>query len=100
RAPHIGRKMQRVGLQRVARIFSSHASERPRARYVDRQSDQQYQNGRDAWLDVHVVEEQAIKRLINDVESCQRQQPGFDERGKILKLAVPVGMLLIRRLVR
>ena len=91
--------MQGVGLQCVARIFSRHASQGPRPRQIDGQSDQQHQDRGDARLDVHAAEEEAVKRLVYDVESGQRQKPGLDECRKVFEFAVPVRMPLIRRLV-
>ena len=47
-----------------------------------------------------MMEKQSHKRLKDDVERGEQQKPGFDEGGEIFILAVAVGVLLIRGLVR
>src|SRR5260370_1326141 len=95
RAPDIGRKMQRVGLQRLAGEFSRHMQQRPGARQVNAESAEQDHDGGDARLDMHAAKEKAAKRFVNNVQRCEQKQPGLDERGKILEFSVAIGMLFV-----
>src|SRR5580693_4325060 len=92
--------MESVGFEGVARIFARDVRERARSCDIDGQGHEQHENGGDAGLDVHAVEEEAVKRFINDIESGQEQQRGFYESGEIFKLAVAVGMAFVRRFIR
>jgi len=92
--------MERVGFQRVARIFSGHLLQRARPSHVDAQRHKQHENCGDARLDMHAVEEKPVKRFINNVESGDEEKCRFNECGEIFELAVAVGMAFVGRLIR
>ncbi len=60
--------MERVSFQRFARIFLRNALESAGSGQVDGQRREKHENCSEARLDVHAMEEEAVKRLINDVE--------------------------------
>jgi hypothetical protein len=59
--------MQRVRFQGFAGVFFRGTRKRSRARNVNGQRHEEHQDGRDARLDVYVMKEQPVKRLIDDV---------------------------------
>ena len=99
RAPDIRRKMQRVGFQRFARKFPRHAGQRPRADHIDAHRDAENHHGQRARLQMHLLEQEAHKRLEDDVHRSREKQSRFDERGEIFKFSVAVGVPGIRGLV-
>src|SRR5580700_7983160 len=92
--------MERVGFQGVALVFSCDVRESTRSCQIDSQRHKQHQDCGDARLNVYVVEEQPVKRFVNDVERGKEQERGLNECGEIFKLAVAVGMPFIRWLIR
>ncbi len=92
--------MQRVGLQRFARIFSSNMFESAGSGEIDGQRHEQHQKCRNTRLDMHGVEEEPVKRFINDVERGEEQQTGLDECGKVFEFSVAVGMAFVGRFIR
>ncbi len=99
-APDIGRKMQRVGFERLAGIFFRHALQRARAEEVHSHAHGQNQNRREAGANVHTVEEQPLECFPDDVERGEEEQAGLDERGKALHFFVAVEMFGVRGLFR
>ena len=89
--------MQRVRLQRLARILPGGMAEGPCARHVNRERNEEHHNCRYARPDVHAAEKQPVKRFVNDVQGSQRQQARLHERGEVFKLPVSVGMGLVCR---
>ena len=57
-------------------------------------------NRREAWANLHAVEEQALKRFPDDVERGEEQQTGLDKRGKAFHLVVAVRVLCVGGLFR
>jgi len=89
--------MQRIGFQASLEYFR--ATFLRAAPASDRSTkDQQHQDRRGARLNVHAAKEQPVKRLINDVERRQRQQPVSMNPEKFSNCRGRK-VLLIRRLV-
>ena len=68
RAPHVGRKMQRVRLQRFALELPRRLLQRLGPRQVHQQRHEQHHDGRQARLDVHAAEKQPRERFVDDVQ--------------------------------
>ena len=99
RAPNIRREMKRVGFQRFARKFPRHARQCPRPDHIDAHRNAENHHGQRARLQMHLLEQQAHKRLHDDVHRSREKQSRFDERGEIFKFSVAVGVPGIRGLV-
>jgi len=91
--------MESVGLESFAGKFPGYVCKSTRARNIDTKGNQQNHDGGDTRLNMHAAKEQADEGFINDVQRGQEQQPGFDERRKILKLPVAVRMFFVGRLI-
>src|SRR5580704_5312318 len=92
--------MERVGFERVARIFLRNVLERTRPGYFDGQRHEKHEDRGDARLDMHAMEKEPVKCFVNDVERGEEQERGLNECGKIFELAVAVGMPLVGWLIR
>ena len=92
--------MQRVGLERLARIFFRHAARaRARTKSIPMPKRENH-DGREARPNLHRVKKQPLERFPDNVNRREKQQSGFDKRGKALDFAVTVEMLRVCRLVR
>src|SRR5579864_3445370 len=91
--------MQGVGFQSFTGVALGDDIERAGPGHVNRKGDEQNHNGSDARLDMDRMEKETVEGLINDVDGGENEQSGLNKRGKIFKLAVAVGVALIRRLV-
>ncbi len=100
RAPHVRRKMQRVRLERFARIFVRYAAQRPRADEVDSHRQSENHDDAEAQPNRRCAEEQPLKRLPDDVERGEQQQARLDERREAFHFAVAVEVLRVGGLVR
>ena len=49
---------------------------------------------------MHAVEEETVKRFVNDVQRCDEQKRRLDECGEIFELAVAVGMPFVGWFIR
>src|SRR5689334_12359429 len=92
--------MQGVRFESFARVFSGDVRELSRTRQVNAQSAQQNDDCGETRFNVHAVEEEPVERFINDVQGSDEKQAGFDKRGKVLELAVAVGVALVRGEIR
>ena len=91
--------MKRVGFERLAVILGSDLAQRPRTPEVHRHGNEHDGESRDAGLDLDVVKEQPLDRLVDDPNTGKQEQTGFDKRGEILHLAMSVLMVGVGRLV-
>ena len=91
--------MQRIGFQRLTVVLRRNAPKGAGAPGVDRDRKEHDQEGSHGRLNLHAVKEQTPHRFIDDPDAGHQQQTGFDEGGKILKLAVSVLVIGIRRLI-
>ncbi len=98
-APDVRGEMQRIGFEGFAFEFFCGVSQGAGASDIDGESDEEDQDGGDAGLNVDVMEEEAVKGFVDDVERGHHEQGGFDEGGKIFKLAVAVGMAFVGGLI-
>ena len=92
--------MERIGFQRLARIFLRHVLERARPGHVDSQCHEQNEDGGDARLNMHAVKEEPVKCFVNDVKSSEEKQCRLDKCGEIFKFAVAIWMAFICWFIR
>src|SRR4051812_28802205 len=86
--------MQRVRLQGLAVILHSDTPQRPRPPEIYSHRDEHNYESRNAGLNLHVMEKQSLGGFVDDPDTRQQQQAGFDESGKILYF--PMAILVIR----
>ena len=99
RRPHVGAEMQRVGFERLARGLPGDAIEqRARARNRPRSTRRSRRRPRSSPRPRALAAEQALRGLPDHEAGQDEQQPGLDQRGDALDLAVAVMMLLVGRL--
>ena len=99
RGPQVGRKMQRVGFQRLALRFFGGARERARAEKIDRDRHRDHAEG--PGIGDHrvlFVLDQSLDRLPDHHAREQEQQRRFGERRDAFDLAVAVMVLVVGRL--
>ena len=70
--------------------FNGNPSQSPRPPKIDSHRDEHYGESRDAGFDFDVTEEHSPGCFVNDPDTSQQQEAGFDEGGKILYLAMTV----------
>ena len=97
--PDVGRKVQGIGLERLAVVLGGNPAERARTPEIDAHRNEHHGKGGDAGFNIYVAEEQTLGRFIDDPNASQQQQTGLDECGKIFYLAVAVLMLRVGRFV-
>ena len=97
-ADEVGRKMQRVGFERLAAGFLGNPAKAARAHDIDEDRQDQHGVGEDrVWHGVAAQPEPG-DGFDADVDGDHEQQTCFDQRGDCLDLAVTVGMALVGRL--
>src|SRR3984957_21026489 len=85
--------MEGVGFERLAVVLYGNLCQSPRPPKIYSHRDEHYGESGDARLDFDVMEEHPPGRFVNDPDTSQKQEPGFDEGGKILYLAMTVLMI-------
>ena len=97
RRPDIGRKMQGVGLQRLAIVFDGGFFQRTGAGDIDhdRDADHREMPKRSDSTSTAVVEKEPVARFVDDPHAGDQQQQRLEQRREILELAVAVGMLAV-----
>jgi len=74
-------------------------AKRARAPEVNRHGDNHYGKGGNAGLDLNVMKKEAFSGLVDDPDTSQQEQAGFDEGGEIFYLAVSILMIGVGGLV-
>ena len=93
--------MKGIGFERLAVILGGDPAESARTPVVHAHGEEHHQEGGNAGLDVHFLgmKEQPPDGFIDDGDTGQQQQAGFDKGRKIFYFAVPVLVIGIGRLV-
>src|ERR1700688_2152169 len=82
--------MERVSLKRLAVVLYGNSSQCPRPPKIDSHRYEHHRESGDARFDLHMTEKHSSGRFVNDPDTSQKQEAGFDEGGKILYLAMTV----------
>src|SRR5258708_5218078 len=98
-APNIRREMQCVGFESFAGAPLDHGIHRGGPGHINRERDEENQDRGNARLDMDRVEKEPVEGFVDDVDSGQDEEPGFDERREIFKFAVAVWVAFVSRLV-
>src|SRR5579864_340920 len=91
--------MQRVSLQGLAIILISNFAQRPRPPEIYRHRDKHYEKCGQGGFNLHVMEKQTLNRLVDNRDTGEEQQPGFDKCRKVFDFSMAVLVVSIGRLV-
>jgi len=87
--------VQRIGLESLAVVLFGCARERARPAEIDDDRENDDNKRPDAHLNVHIDEEEALDRFINDPDAGEEQQEGLEQSGEVFDLAVAIGVLKV-----
>jgi hypothetical protein len=88
-----------VGFERFAGVFFGDGTEGAGASEINGKSEEEDEDGEEAGLDVHGVEEEAREGFVDDVDGGEDEQAGLDKGGEIFEFAVAVRVALVGGLV-
>ena len=97
--PDVRGEVERVGGERIAMVAFRDSFQLAGTAIVDRDGQQQNEEGPDRMADSDRMDEDANDGFGGDPDARCQHEEGLDEAGEIFDLAVPVGMVLVRGLV-
>ncbi len=97
--PDVGGEVQRIGFERLAVVLGCDPAQGARSPEIHPHGDKHHDESGDAGLDVDVMEEEPLDGFVDDPDTGEQEQAGFEEGRKIFHFAVSVLVIGVGGLV-